>query len=339
MDVAAVGLGTLGLRESAEAAVASAVELGCVLIDTGEHYGNLDLVGNALKTVDKSLGKPPIVIVKLSGIPCGDYANVRARLVNVLEKLGLECAEICLMHWPGLCDFDPSDMAPLATPADFQSHTSSWEEFCANISSAWANMSQLQAEGLVVQIGTSNFYQHHLRELATQCNGAVPFANEIFIDVTNQEEEFVEQMQAQGIKVLAYRPVIYKPYPDAITRVVERLGGGVSPQSVVLAWLLRRGISPLVKCRGDHIMENLGAKELQSQLTEEDCTEIKTAELGLKFSAEWFAKIWKNHNQAAGVSEDDVMMLVSMGVDEAKAREALEQTGGNIDAAMDAAFS
>ena len=49
-------------------------------------------------------------------------------------------------------------------------------------------------------------------------------------------------------------------------------------------------------------------------------------------------QIWRNH-RSSGVSEEDVQELVGIGIDEAKARACLEKCGGNIDAAMDAAFS
>jgi len=334
---ASVGLGTLLLKESCEASVITAVEAGCQLIDTGEHYGNLDLVGAALKKCSRQ----PLVVVKLSGMPAGEYGVVRARLLSVLEKLGIPSAGLCLMHWPGLCDWDPTDMAPLASPSDFQEKAaaSTWEVFCASISSAWNNMLRLKEEGLVQEIGTSNFYQQHFDELAKQCEGAKPFANEIFIDASNQEIEFVAEMQRQDIKVFAYRPCIYKPFPEAVTKTAERLG--TSPQTTVLGWLLKRGIFPLVKCRGDHISENLSASVgIRDALTEADMELFRASEAGLKFSSEWFAKIWKTHNQATGgISEDDVQMLVGLGVDEAKARAVLEECGGNLDAAMDAAFA
>lgn len=338
---AAVGLGTLLLKESCEAAVTTAVEAGCQVIDTGEHYDNLELVGAALSSSLKKGCACPLVVVKLSGMPAGEYVTVRARLVSILEKLGVAKAGLCLMHWPGLCDWDPTDMAPLTTPSDFQakSAASTWQQFCSSIASAWTNMLELQKEGLVKEIGTSNFYAHHLEELAKQCGGAKPFANEIFIDATNQESEFVADMQRQDIRVLAYRPLIYKPYPEVVTKMAERLGE--SPQSTVLGWLLKRGISPLVKCRGEHVSDNLsGSVRVRDAFADADLEEFKIAETGLKFSSEWFAKIWKTHDQAlGGVSEEHVQMLVGLGVEEAKARSVLEECGGNLDAAMDAAFS
>jgi len=331
----AVGLGTLGLKESAEEAVGTAVEQGVAVIDTGEHYGNLELVGAALKKARRL----PYVIVKLSGLPSGSYESVQERLKAMLRKLGVERADLCLMHWPGLCTWEPTDMSPLGSPSDFAGKASSWDEFCEHIGSAWANLSKLQDSGLCSQVGTSNFYAEHLQELAERCGGAVPYANEIFVDSTNQESEFVGYMQTRGIRVFAYRPVAYKPFPDGVKAVAERLC--VSSQSVVLAWLLRRGIWPLVKCRKQHIKENLTLpNELKDKLTQEDLDVLGSCQLDMRHSQEWFAKLWKTHKSPAeaAVSEEDVQQLVMMGVDEAKARRVLEQANGNLDAALDLAF-
>lgn len=328
-----VGLGTLGLKESCESAVAAALEAGCAVVDTGEHYGNLSLVGSALK---RASGRASVV-VKLSGLPSGDYSVVRSRFVAVLQQLGLEAADICLAHWPGLCTWDPTDMSPLESPAAFRDMGTTWHDFCENLAAAWTNLKRLQEEGLTKEIGTSNFYQPHLDELASRCEGAVPFANEIFIDSSNQEMDFVAEMQRRGIRVFAYRPVAYRPFPEAVQLIAARLS--VSPQAVVLAWLLKRGVWPLVKCRGAHVAENFSAGQLCERLTPADLAAIASAEVGMRASPEWFAKIWRSQNQAALFTDEDVQMLVSMGVDEAKARRALEGAGGNLDLAMDAAFA
>lgn len=336
MDTPVVGLGTMLLKESCQAAVATAIEVGCQIIDTGEHYDNLELVGAALKA---AAGCKPFVVLKLSGIPTGAYEAVKDRVEAMLKQLGIERAGCLLIHWPGLCDWEPTDMSPLKDPTAFQekAEISTWECFCLNIAEGWANMTKLKEEGLVDQIGTSNFYSHHLKELAKQCPGAAPFANEIFISATNQERDFVVEMQAAGIRVLAYRPVIYKPFPEAITKISKRLE--TSPHSVVLGWLLKRGVFPLVKARGSHIAENCDALRTKDLLTDEDLESIASAELGMKFSAEWFAKKWKTHNEApAGIDEEHVQMLIGLGVDEAKARDSLEKCGGDLDAAMEIAF-
>lgn len=336
MEVPAVGLGTLGLRESAEATVEAAVCEGCLMIDTSEHYGNLETLRVALASAEPQ----PSIILKLSGLPSGSYVTVRARVTAMLEKLGLKHAALCLIHWPGLYEWDPTDNAPLESAASFREKVkvSTWDDYRSNIKTAWENMKQLKEEGLVWQIGTSNFYQPHLDELTKQCgNDAKPFANEIFIDAANQELEFVEAMQAQGIRVISYRPFGCRNCPDVIEKVAERLSA--SRQSVVLAWLLRRGVWPLVKCRGVHVKENLNRpEELKSQLSDDDLRDIKSADAGGDLALDWFAKIWKRHQELGAISEDDVAALTGIFGDEAKARAVLEKHGGNLDIAMEYAF-
>lgn len=319
------------LKESCEQAVSDAISQGVSIIDTGEHYDNLSLVGAGLA---KSGAESAVIVTKLSGLPSGPYAVVKARMQDMLGKLGVKQVQLCLIHWPGICSWDVTDASPLETPESFADKTTSWEDFKSHIAEAWANMSKLKEDGLTAEIGTSNFYRHHIEELAIQCGAAQPFANEIFIDATNQEQEFVSYMHSKGIRVLAYRPVRY-PFPDAIENVAKR--HSVAKQIVVLAWLVQRGIFPLVKCRGAHIKENVEAP-LALKLTSEDLAEISGAEVGIRKGSEWFAKIWSCHNET-GPNEEDVAQLVMLGVDEDKAREVLVKCNGNIELAMDMAFS
>jgi len=111
MDEACVGFGTMLLKESCEAAVGDALALGVRVIDTGEHYDNLELVG-------KGLAKPgdAFVVTKLSGLPFGEYNLVKARMQGILSKLGIEQASLCLIHWPGICGWDVNDSSPLEEP-------------------------------------------------------------------------------------------------------------------------------------------------------------------------------------------------------------------------------
>ena len=352
MGSPSVGLGTLGLKESAAAAVKEAMRLNVTVIDTGECYDNLELVGNSLNASSGDVNnfQLPIVVVKLSGLPIGEYYFVKARLLTILGKLRLKKADVCLMHWPGIIPqtYSTSDSSALESPESFQEQglVTAWPDFSCNIELALDNMKKLKDEGLISEIGTSNFYQHHLVKLSELCS-FTPYCNEIYIDVTNQETEFVSEMQRNNIKVLAYRSLIYKPYPESIQRISERLtveddkGRNISPQNVILAWLLSRGIFPLVKCRGSHIEENFSANEVQAKLTEEDLKEITSCEIGMKFSSEWFAKIWKTHNQkvSSEIDENALGLLIDMGVDESVAKEALIKAKGNLDIAMDMAFS
>lgn len=324
----------MGLNETCELAVAEACSLNVGLIDTSEHYGNLELVGAGFRKA----GKGSFVVTKISGMPCGEYKVVKGRMQAQLDKLGIEKADCCLIHWPGLCDWDVTDSAPLADFASFESKCTPWEVFVEKIPEAWANMRRLQEEGFTSHIGTSNFYAHHLEVLAETCDGAQPFMNEIFIDCMNQEVEYVKAMQGKGIHVLAYRPLGYfrHGWPEQITSVATR--HSVSPHAVVLAWLVGRGIYPLTKCRGSHVQENIETPmTLKDALTEQDKAEIASvSNPSVALMQEFFANIWVKHK--GGVSEEDVAQLVCFGVTEEKAREALERANGNMELAMNYAF-
>jgi hypothetical protein len=116
--------------------------------------------------------------------------------------------------------------------------------------------------------------------------GLMPHANQIYIDATHQEDHFVTQMQASGIHVIAYRPTTFLPVAkmaadmgDTTWAVLEsaaaELGrqaddGGATPPSVwsvVLRWLIARGVHVLVKSTGDdtssagHLKGNLDCKD------------------------------------------------------------------------------
>lgn len=147
------------LKETCEEAVSDAVSLGVSVIDTGEHYENLSLVGKGLAKT-KAEGAQPAVIAKLSGLPAGDYEEVKGRMQAMITQLGVT-PSVCLIHWPGLLgDISPTDPTPLEEASSFAD--ASFASFQENIASAWTNMVQLKEEGLVGEIGTSNFYPHHL---------------------------------------------------------------------------------------------------------------------------------------------------------------------------------
>lgn len=94
----------------------------------------------------------------------------------------------------------------------------------------------------------------------------------------------------------------------------------------------------MVKCRGSHIQDNIETPmALKGVLTEQDKEELASCEnASVALMQEFFANIWVKHK--GGVSEEDVAQLVMFGVEEAKAREALEKANGNMELAMNFAF-
>ena len=185
-------------------AVLAYLKAGGRHLDCAECYQSTPHVGRAI--ADSGVSRAELhVTTKLSGLPC-DYAEVKQRLVAHYAALGVERADLLLVHWPGPAAseehageaFSGEHTRALLGDPDALRKACTWAYFDSHIEQAWRNMQQLRDEGLCAKIGVSNFYRQHLRRLA-ECGGEAPFANEIYIDATHQEREFVEEMIGAGM--------------------------------------------------------------------------------------------------------------------------------------------
>lgn len=235
-----------------------AIEAGYTAIDTAESYASAQHVGRAIR--DSGKRDSLWVISKLKGLPCGSYESVRERAQTHLATLGLAAFDVLLVHFPARSELDlSSDPSDDAVP---------WSFFVENVASAWRNMLQLRADGLAKHVGVSNFYQQHLTELLKHCpqESDRPEVNQIFVDAVHQEAEFVAEMQALGLRVMAYRVAafagVYGMIEDVSSALAEvakeaSLGG---TQELLVAWAAGRGLTPVVKSTNvDHLKGNLAA--------------------------------------------------------------------------------
>ena len=242
------------------AATTTALNAGFRKFDCAEIYESTVHVGKAFgdaigsgKVTRESLH----ITTKLKGLPCEGYQALKDRVKQHLAQLSMEYVNLLLIHWPGpgTADLSGESLAKECT----------WEFFDVNIDSAWKNMQRLKMDGLCREIGVSNFYSQHLQRLALATNVA-PFANQIFIDMTHQEEDLVKEMLQGGIVPIAYRPTAFLPVMEMAAAMGDRTwgtiaeaaaAGEVSPHEFVMKWMLSRGISPLVKSNNeDHCKAN-----------------------------------------------------------------------------------
>ena len=243
-------------------------------VDMAEAYATGGHVGRALQ--DAGIPRSELwVTTKVTGMPAGDYAAVRARVDAMLKEARLQHVDLLLIHHPGPRAADlAGDPAALATE-------SAWQWFAGNCKQAWANMSRLQAEGLATHVGVSNFYGGHIAKLAHHAgplHGTAPvFANEVFIDALHGEAELVADMAARGIRALGYRPLAFMPtyalvdgLQDHLANLAHAKFGAASPQQLVQMWLLARGITPVVASKdAGRARANRRLPELPAALLEE----------------------------------------------------------------------
>merc|ERR1712176_541054 len=105
---------------------------------------------------------------------------------------------------------------------------------------SWEALEELHRNGVVKQIGISNFDERHLKELLGYAK-VKPSVNQFEVHPYNQRTELVKMCKAEGIAVAAYSPLGGKGNPGAITdlllsdAVLKEIGDahGKTPAQVI----------------------------------------------------------------------------------------------------------
>lgn len=220
--IPSLGLGTWRMSDAeAERAVARAVEEGYRLLDTAALYNNEAGVGRGIR----SGGIPRdelFVTTKLAG---SDHGGGRARRAyeHSLERLGLDYADLYLIHWP--------------VPAQNR-YIEAWEALVA-----------LQREGRVRAIGVSNFKPAHIERLVRE-TGVAPQVNQIELDPTRQRALARACHAAHGIATQSWAPLGGAASGALLSHpVILELAArhDRTPAQVVLRWHLEQGLIAIPK--------------------------------------------------------------------------------------------
>jgi 2,5-diketo-D-gluconate reductase A len=226
-----IGFGTYPLTgEEGTAAIASALEAGYRLVDTAVNYGNEAEVGEALRRS----GVPREEVVVTSKIPGRHHAYDDAvqSVRDSLDRLGLEQLDLVLIHWPN----PDRGLYP----------------------QAWRALLACREQGLVRNVGVSNFTEAHLNHLIDD-SGITPAVNQIELHPRFPQAPMRAVHERLGIITEAWSPMGKRRAPldePAVTGPAERLG--VTPGQVILAWHLHLGSLPIPKSADpQHQRQNL----------------------------------------------------------------------------------
>ncbi len=238
-----LGLGTWQLTgDTCVRAVDLALQMGYDHIDTADVYGNHRQIAEAMSEHDRE------GVWITSKVNKGDlqYDDVLATCEKNLEELKTDYLDLYLIHWP-----DPS--VPMK------------ETFEA--------LKRLVDEGMVRNVGVSNFMVEHLTEALEVAE--VPIVNnQIKFSPLHQNWDVVELCEQNDIAVTAYSPLARGEVFNNAT--LNRIGEshGVSVGQVALRWLLQQNMIVIPKASSEeHLRENL---ELFSwHITPEEDEEIK----------------------------------------------------------------
>jgi 2,5-diketo-D-gluconate reductase A len=215
-----LGLGTWPMDDAeAETAVRDALRLGYRLVDTAAKYGNETGVGRGLA----SSGLPRdqvFVTTKIRGSDQG-YESALAGFEASRVRLGLDHADLLLIHWP---------LPRLDRYVD-----------------TWRALIKLRSDGLVRSIGVSNFTAEHLDRLIAE-TGVAPAVNQIELHPVFPQPQMRAADTARGVLTQSWSPLgrgrgILDAGP--VTAAAARLGR--SPAQVVLRWHVQLGAAPIPK--------------------------------------------------------------------------------------------
>jgi diketogulonate reductase-like aldo/keto reductase len=232
------------------------MELGVSLIDTAEMYaegGAEEIVGEAIA------GRRDEVFLVSKVYPHNaDRRGMQAACERSLRRLGTDCIDLYLLHWPG--------SVPLAeTLGAFET---------------------LKKEGKIRDFGVSNFDRKGMQEVYGQPGGQAIAVNQVLYNPMRRgiEWDLLPWCREHAMPVMAYSPfesgaqdqrrLLENPRLKAIA---ARHGQDVGPAQIALAWLLRQDNVIAIPKAVDpaHVRANRAAVDIV--LTEQDMAELDQA--------------------------------------------------------------
>ena len=162
-----------------------------------------------------------------------------AAFEKTLKELGLEYVDMYLLHWP-----------------------------INDVKGSWKVLEKYYEQGLIKNIGVSNFRPKHLKQLETTANIA-PAVDQIEICPFLVQEETVNYCKEHDIIVEAWGPLgkgkqLSEPEITALAKKYNK-----TPAQIILRWHLQRGIVSLPKSvHKERIMQN--ADIFDFELSKED---------------------------------------------------------------------
>lgn len=223
-----LGLGVYNSNNGGEVerAIHAALECGYRLIDTAAFYANEEGVGKAIN--NSGLKREEIfVTTKVWNDDQGYESTLKAFDVS-LKKLNLKYIDMYLVHWP--------------VPGKY---TETWRAF-----------EKLYADGLVKNIGVSNFMYSHLNDIL-KGSEIVPAVNQVEFHPHLTQPELMAFCKEKNIQPQAWSPLIKGRVMqiDTLKQIGEKYGK--SPVQVTLRWSIQKGVATIPKSSNpERIMQN-----------------------------------------------------------------------------------
>jgi diketogulonate reductase-like aldo/keto reductase len=229
-----------------EETVADALAAGYRHVDTATAYGNEEEVGRGIKR--SGVDRDDLWVTTKVWIEDFAPEQLRKSAEASLRRLGIERLDLLLLHWP---PEESSELRP-----------------------ALEELQRLRSDGLIRELGVSNFPGYMLRE-------ALDAAPEIFADQVEyhpklSQQELREIAAENDLLIEAYAPLGGSAGDTMEEPVLKEIAEahGASPAQVAIAWLAHqdRVVALPRSTDPDRRRENLAALEID--LSDEETAQI-----------------------------------------------------------------
>lgn len=234
--------------DDAEFAVKTAIDAGYRLIDTAAIYGNEAGVGRAIAA--SGVPREELFITTKLWNDNQGYDTTLAAFEESIGKLGLEYADLYLIHWP--------------TPSR------------GLYNDTWRAFEKLYSDGRIKAIGVSNFPIAQLEDLIAT-GTVVPTVNQVELHPDFQQRELHAYCDEHDIKLESWSPIGGSKTGNSIlqneTIVTIAKKHGKTPAQVAIRWHIESGLIVIPKSvHEERIRENIDVFDFS--LDSEDMAQI-----------------------------------------------------------------
>lgn len=236
MKLPCIGFGTYKAAEGDNVEILkTAIEAGYRYFDTASFYQTEEFLGQAMK--ESGIPRKEFFLVSKMWKDEMGYEETKKALDNSLKRLGTDYLDIYLIHWPR-----PS------------AECKNWKEVDLE---TWRAMEELQREGKIRGLGTSNFLPQHLENILENCE-IKPVVNQLELHPGYMQYAAVQYCREHDIRLQAWSPIGRRRVLEekVILELAEKYQ--VSPAQICLRFLVQSGIVPIPKSSSmERMKENM----------------------------------------------------------------------------------
>ena len=212
-----IGLGTFKIKDNDAVAetVSTAIEAGYCLIDTAFIYGNEEGVGRGIR--DSSVDRSRIFVTTKIWNEYLRSGKIREAAQKSIEILGTDYIDLLLTHWPA---------------GDYKKY--------------WSIFEELVDEGLVKNIGVSNFTIEMLEEFLPVCR-IVPVMNQVELHPFLTQKPLLNYCREKGITLTAWAGFMAGKLLDNPEILKLALKYGKTAAQVIQRWHYQNGVVTIPK--------------------------------------------------------------------------------------------